>query len=323
MLIWFLFSLASGIDAGPARVSCGGFPVTLTATPLDAPANFEIQWEDNIEPGPFLVVTPAMTTTYRVFLTNLDTNEVFEDTTTVFVHPISADIVPDNQFNLTDQLAWFANWSGLAQDQLADADQDGSVTILDWFYLCNYDLNPVNTPPRLTVSYASTFENETVIIPVSVEDDEQTPSLSVNPIPSNGSAFFLSGQLRYSPSPDFVGTDTFGVTADDGTFTLPPKIITVTVARADRWDDIFNDIFVPECQACHIDAVSGGLSLATYEATQAGGVSGAGFIPGEPNLSSIYLRLLDGSMPVDRPPLSAEEVERIGTWIRRGAQNTR
>ena len=110
ILFFIMLSWQTGVDAGPAQVSCEGSVVTLQATPIDPPANYRIDWEDGAEPGVFLVVNPSLTTVYRVFLTDLDTSQVFEDVATVFVHPTSADLVPDNMFDQLDWNALFAAW---------------------------------------------------------------------------------------------------------------------------------------------------------------------------------------------------------------------
>ena len=308
-----------GIDAGPVRTSCQGSLTTLVAEPVNPPPNYLIEWEVGMEPGPFLVVGPVETTQYRVFLTDLDTSMVYEDTTQVLVHPGSADLVPDGMFDQMDFFAWVQGWQMDVTNPDLDPDGDNLVTVLDWFYFCDFDANPVNTPPSLSVEDGITSQGDTLVVPFEIEDDEQVPSLQIQTAPVNGFALVINGQLRYTPDSEYVGMDSFEVFATDGTFQTPTELVTIQVIEPDTWGDLFDDIFVPSCQACHIDAVSGGLSLATYELAQAGGVSGAGFVGGNPELSPLYLRVADGSMPLVGPELTELEIERIRIWIIKGA----
>jgi hypothetical protein len=308
-----------GVDAGPARVSCDGSTLTLQASPINAPANYLIEWEDGLGPDVFLVVNPTETTTYKVTLTDLDTSDVYEDTTTVLVHPGSSDLNTDGSYDSEDVLMFFASWAGPVSQADLDPTGDGRVDILDWFYFCNFDDDPPNTPPSLVVDPAFTFTGETVIINYFVEDAEQTPMLVIDKLPSNGFANLLSGVLRYFPDSGFTGVDSFEVYASDGYLSTPNETVNVEVLPLETFTDIYNDILFPYCKACHIDAVSGGLSMATYQTTQTGGNSGAGFVPGNPELSPIYLRTVNGDMPLGMPPLDTRDVERIRLWILRGA----
>ncbi len=309
----------TGVDAGPAQVSCDGSLVTLAATPINPPSNYLVEWEDGVAPGVFLVANPPQTTSYRVFLTDLDTLQVYEDTTRVLVHPTSADLFADGMFDELDWLVFFSNWRGDFITPELDPDGDGRISILDWFYLCNFNVQPENTPPSLTIEDVTTYQNETVIVPYIADDNEQTPQLIVAAQPFHGTALLLSGVLRYVPNPGFTGNDSFEVQVTDGYLTTPPETVEVLVLQPDTWSDLYDDIFFVWCKACHIDAVSGGLSLSTYALAQQGGVSGAGFIAGDPGSSPLYLRVANGSMPLGFDPLSFEDIERIRLWILRGA----
>ena len=138
--------------------------------------------------------------------------------------------------------------------------------------------------------------------------------------PQNGIAFVLSGQLRYSPNLGFLGQDLFTLTAQDGTYQTDPVSVAIEVIAPDTYTDLFNDIFNIRCRACHIEAVSGGLSLTTFACAQKGGKSGAGFIPGFPENSPIHLRVTGGTMPPFPPTLDFLEKERIRLWILKGAE---
>jgi hypothetical protein len=81
-------------------------------------------------------------------------------------------------------------------------------------------------------------------------------------------------------------------------------------------------LFVQDCIHCHGGA--GGLSLESHAGVIAGGSSGAVVIAGDPN-ASLLVRRLDGRrlpvMPLDGPPLTAPEIDRIRQWILEGALN--
>jgi len=314
-----LFCFQTGVEAGPARVSCDGSTVTLQASPIDPPANYTIRWDSAPEDGVFLVVNPLETTSYRVILTDHDTATEFEDITTVLVHPNSADLVEDGIYDTADWLAFFSAWAQESLDPDLDPDGDSRVSILDWFYFCNYDQDPINTPPRLTASDAITVQGDTVVIPYEIEDAEQTARLEFEAQGDHGFAFLLDGDLRYTPEEFYTGVDSFRIFATDGIIQTPSIEVRVEMIPPDTFAELYEDIFFVRCWACHIDAVSGGLSLTTHHAAQQGGNSGAGFVAGFPLLSPIFLRVANGSMPLEMPMLTTLEIERIRLWIVKGA----
>jgi len=319
LLPLLLLSFQTSINAGPARIACDGANVTLQAFPANLPVNYIIRWDDAVENGVFLGVNVFETTTYRVVLTDLDNMIEYEDTATVFVHPGDPDLVPDGVYDTLDWRAFFAAWSSAESDLDYDPDGDSRISVLDWFYFCNHDVDPPNTPPLLTVSNAVTVQGDTVVVPTEIEDAEQIPQLVTETTGDHGFAFILDGQLRYTPEESFVGNDSFRLFVTDGFISTPSVEVEVQVIPPDTFAHIYNDIFFNYCWACHIDAVSGGLSLSTYESAQMGGDSGAGFVAGAPLLSPIYLRVANGSMPLGMDPLSSLEIERIRLWIVKGA----
>ncbi len=317
-LLVLLFQI--GVDAGPAQTSCDGSTVTLWALPVNPPARFEIQWDGAPVPNVFRVVTPNVTTSYSVTLTDLDTGLTYQDTTTVLVHPGNPDLNGDGDQDAADWLTLFAHWGQAFSNPDLDPDGDGRVSLLDWFRICNFDVFPPNTPPTLSVSTAFTVAGDSVVVPYQLADSEQLPSLHIASQPGHGFVTLIAGVLRYSPDPDFVGFDYFSIYASDGQVVTPDLAVEVQVLAADTFTDLYNDIFWPHCRACHIEAVSGGLSLNTFAQAQTGGDHGAGFIPGSPEQSPIYLRVAEGSMPLGFPMLDQVDIERIRLWILRGAQ---
>lgn len=309
----------TAIEAGPAQPACGGQPVTLEAVAISPPAKMLIQWDDGGSPGRFLVVMPIETTSYRVTMTDLDSMTVYEDTTTVFVHPDDPDLNGDAFYDGIDWLLFYADWSDPNPMIDLDPSGDGEVTIVDWFYFCNFDQNPVNTPPvLLSVSSEVIQRNGQAEFTIDAIDNESTPLVQVSSPPDHGMASVITNILFYTPASNYVGPDSFEVVVTDGQYTTDPVTAQVTVELPDLWADLYNEIFFVHCKACHIDASEGGLMLDTYMHAQEGGNTPPGFIPGDPNNSRIYIRVLD-DMPLMAPPLSQAEKDRIYDWILNGA----
>src|SRR5258708_25754444 len=78
------------------------------------------------------------------------------------------------------------------------------------------------------------------------------------------------------------------------------------------------------CQGCHQPLSQGGkFILTSYEAFKAGGSTGAGFKPGDPD-GSLTVRYISGptpNMPKNAKPLDPKEVDLIKRWIAEGAKN--
>ncbi len=102
----------------------------------------------------------------------------------------------------------------------------------------------------------------------------------------------------------------------------PPSVIRQT-APVSYYRQI-RPIIRTRCQGCHQPSSQGGKMIMTsYEGFRAGGASGAGFKPGDPD-GSIVVRLIGGpvpSMPKNAKPLQKAEVELFRRWIIEGAKN--
>ena len=81
-------------------------------------------------------------------------------------------------------------------------------------------------------------------------------------------------------------------------------------------------LFQEDCITCHGGA--GGLDLQSWAGLITGGDSGAVVVPFAPD-QSLLIRRLDGTkpprMPLDRPPLTSPEIDRVRQWILEGAQD--
>jgi hypothetical protein len=83
------------------------------------------------------------------------------------------------------------------------------------------------------------------------------------------------------------------------------------------WDETVAAFFSPACTVCHgSDLASGGLSLASYEAALAGGESGPGIVPGDPDGSVIVQVMEAGGHPA---MLDAGQLATLRDWIAGGA----
>ncbi|HET6879151.1 MAG TPA: PSD1 and planctomycete cytochrome C domain-containing protein [Pirellulales bacterium] len=100
----------------------------------------------------------------------------------------------------------------------------------------------------------------------------------------------------------------------------------VTASAADLVDyrrDV-QPILTKHCYECHgPDQQKSGLRLDTVAAAKEGGNSGPAVVPGK-SAESLLIAALTGSgdvtqMPEDRPPLAAEEIEKLKLWINQGA----
>lgn len=81
-------------------------------------------------------------------------------------------------------------------------------------------------------------------------------------------------------------------------------------------------VLTQDCTICHGGA--GGLSVDTYAGLMAGGNSGPVVVAGDPDQSLIIQRLegtVTPTMPLNAPPLTTPEIDRIKQWILEGALN--
>ena len=320
-VILLVISAQIGVDAGPAYGRCGDFPVTLTAVALNPPANFEIFWDGTLEPYVHQVVNPQETTEYRVFLTDLDSNITYEDTTRVLVHAGDPDLNGDGFHNQEDRAFFMEKWPFFDLGPGVDADGDGRISILDSFYLCDHDSNPPNTPPFLSVNPAFGYRDNTLVIPYDLSDDEQfNPVLVIDSQGDHGTAFLINQQLYYAPQPGFTGLDHFLVHGFDGTYSSPIRTVDTTI-EVILYSQVRLQIFAPVCGPCHIDDMEGGLSLLNYLSTLQGGSSGIpGIVPGNLNDSFIWTRVSSNQMPpAPIPSLNQDQKALLRAWIESGA----
>ncbi len=96
--------------------------------------------------------------------------------------------------------------------------------------------------------------------------------------------------------------------------------------RGDEGDRLFREQVAPvlerRCVSCHGESSpKGKLSLVTGKTLKSGGASGPAVVPGKPE-ESLLIESISGErpdMPQTGPPLSAQEVAHVRTWIEQGA----
>ncbi|MBI4419161.1 MAG: hypothetical protein HY563_10315 [Ignavibacteriales bacterium] len=86
-------------------------------------------------------------------------------------------------------------------------------------------------------------------------------------------------------------------------------------------------IIQKNCLPCHLEENENpsGFSMDNYELLMKGGKHGSPVVPGKPEVSNMYLKLLPDppfgrQMPRTRRKLSNEEVQLIYAWIEQGAR---
>ncbi|MEM1383089.1 MAG: Ig-like domain-containing protein [Pseudomonadota bacterium] len=94
--------------------------------------------------------------------------------------------------------------------------------------------DPVDEPPQTTDDTATTKVGVPIIIDVLANDqDPEGADLTLVSVddPANGTAEIVAGEIRYTPNPEFTGTETFGYTVADGGLTSEASV-EVTVSTA-------------------------------------------------------------------------------------------
>lgn len=86
--------------------------------------------------------------------------------------------------------------------------------------------------------------------------------------------------------------------------------------QAVSWQGTFEGLFRNRCSTCHGFTAVAGLSLASYEQALAGGDSGPGIVPGDPDASTVVQVQSAGGHPGQ---LTIDEIELLVSWILDGA----
>jgi hypothetical protein len=100
--------------------------------------------------------------------------------------------------------------------------------------------------------------------------------------------------------------------------TIPPSPTPQPVSEGggpSTWEGGIGSLF-QQCVSCHGDSALGGLNVSSYASTLAGGGSGPGIVPGDPDASQIIIVQESGDHPV---VFSDADLQAIRSWIEAGA----
>ena len=184
---------------------------------------------------------------------------------------------------------------------------------------------PGNRAPSITslTSVQAVIDELFSYTATASDPDGATPTITIdnNPSWTNINGNTLSG----TPSANTPDT-TFRVIASDGELadTAIVSVDVVTSQAPVSYSDDIQPIFNSNCAGapCHIGGNANGLSLGSYADLMDGGNSGDVVIPGNPD-GSIIVGRLEGTitprMPLDSPPLSQADIQKIRDWIEQGA----
>ncbi len=98
--------------------------------------------------------------------------------------------------------------------------------------------------------------------------------------------------------------------------TPPPTLAPGAQVGAMTWDGFFSGLFRNRCGSCHGFTKVSGLTLETYQDALAGGKSGPGIVPGDPDKSVIVQKQSAGNHPGQ---LTIDELDQVIAWIQAGA----
>lgn len=166
------------------------------------------------------------------------------------------------------------------------------------------------------------------VAPTATPDSGQEPldvSFAANasdPDGMIGSILWVFGDGNTSPDPDPLhtyqcdGDFTATVQVSDDQGAVASGEVTVSVASAGgpvTYDCDVQPVFDLNCISCH--GTSKGLSLASCEDLQAGSNSGPVVDPGSKEMSVLWQRIDNGTMPPQGGRLPQEAIDGIGAWI--------
>jgi formate dehydrogenase gamma subunit len=101
-----------------------------------------------------------------------------------------------------------------------------------------------------------------------------------------------------------------------GTTSTTAATTTTVLAGEPTWESTFAAVFAQKCSQCHGAATqTAGLDLSTYQGILAGGGSGPGIVPGNPEGGTVVAKMLGAHSAV----LSPEELAALRAWIAAGA----
>ena len=185
--------------------------------------------------------------------------------------------------------------------------------------------NPENGPPTITSasSASALVDQEFSYAAAATDPDGTTPDIHFE----NFANWLDTAGLVISGTPSADTPDTsFDVIAADSSAadTLHVTIDVVAELPPVSYTNDIRPILYANCINCHIGGIQGGLRMDNYTLLMAGGNSGPVIIPGDAE-NSLLVERIEGRvaprMPLDRPPLSQQNIDLIRTWIDDGAND--
>ena len=183
----------------------------VNTTPEDTPVSGNVSTNDSDVDGPGATYALTGSPTHGDLIFNTDGTYTY---------------TPDTNYTGTDVFTY----------QLCD----GGTPNLCASATVTITVTPVNDPPIANADHATTNEGTSVIIPVLGNDSDIdgsliTGSVATVTLPANGTVSInaLTGEITYTPNPNFFGTDTFIYQVCDNGTPLPSlcdtAVVTITV----------------------------------------------------------------------------------------------
>ena len=224
-------------DGNPLPSLCDTATVTITVLPVNDPPIAVNDADTTDEDTPVTVDVVANDDDPNDPLGNIDPTTVDSipgagpSNGTISINPVTGEITytPDPNFNGTDTFDYVVCDDGNPLPALCDT---ATVTIV---------VNPVNDPPFAVDDTDTTSEDTPVTVDVVANDsDSLDPLGNIDPTtvavipgsgPSNGSVVVdsVTGEITYTPNPNFNGIDTFDYVVCDSGYPLPAQCDTATV----------------------------------------------------------------------------------------------
>lgn len=144
-------------------------------------------------------------------------------------------VIPRSMLGGTNVLRFYLHGNGTALggdgiDHFPNAVSDGNADDADRFFVYRTVANNGNTPPVALSQQVSVARNGSISITLNSSDlDGDALTYEIADQPSSGALSGTPPTLTYTPAANFVGTDLFTFTVNDGSATSAPASVTVNV----------------------------------------------------------------------------------------------
>jgi autotransporter-associated beta strand protein len=143
-------------------------------------------------------------------------------------HGILSGVAPNLIYRAT------SNYQGLDSFTFKAVDSEGALSSS-----ATVNITVVNDPPVAAVQVVKTQQNTSVAITLTGTDSTNDAlSFSVLTPPASGSLSGTAPNLTYTPTPGFIGSDSFTFKANDGTHNSASATVSIRVAQVQTWTNI-------------------------------------------------------------------------------------